>query len=262
MKRAAVTDVYLSPAETTRRLGVSAKALRLYEARGLVMPLRSVAGWRTYGPSQLARLHQILALKRLGLPLARIADLLSGRLASLDALLELQEHILARESSRAEHALALIRMARTKLAQGETLTIDDLATLITETTMMAKATPEEMKAIFDPIIEKHYTPEERAKLAERKFDQAEATKAWDGLIAEAKALAAKGNPGSPEAVELARRWRAQVDQFTGGDPVLARKGAAVWTDAMSDPKTAPKLPISLEVMGFISLAMGKLKNSE
>ena len=32
---------FLSPAETARRLGVSAKALRLYESRGLVAPLRA-----------------------------------------------------------------------------------------------------------------------------------------------------------------------------------------------------------------------------
>jgi DNA-binding transcriptional MerR regulator len=76
-----VTDAFLSPAETARRLGVSAKALRFYEQRGLVAPVRAANGYRAYGPDQIARLHQILALKHLGLPLARIADLLSGRLA-------------------------------------------------------------------------------------------------------------------------------------------------------------------------------------
>ncbi len=63
---------HLSPTETSERFGVSIKALRLYEQRGLLTPLRSQAGWRTYGPAQIARLHQILALKRFGLPLARI----------------------------------------------------------------------------------------------------------------------------------------------------------------------------------------------
>ena len=65
-------DLHLSPAETAKRLGVSTKALRLYERHGLVTPLRSVAGWRVYGPSQMAQLHQVLALKRLGVPLAQI----------------------------------------------------------------------------------------------------------------------------------------------------------------------------------------------
>jgi len=37
------------------RLGVSAKALRLYEQRGLIAPLRTAAGWRVYGPDEMAR---------------------------------------------------------------------------------------------------------------------------------------------------------------------------------------------------------------
>ena len=36
----------LSPTETATRFGVSIKALRLYESRGLLKPLRTEAGWR------------------------------------------------------------------------------------------------------------------------------------------------------------------------------------------------------------------------
>ena len=91
-----VTDRHLSPAEAARRLGVTQKALRLYESRGLVAPVRSATGWRTYGPAEMARLHQVLALKGLGLPLARIAELMQGRLGTLARVLELQERTLAR----------------------------------------------------------------------------------------------------------------------------------------------------------------------
>ena len=48
-----------------RSMGVSVKALRVYEAQGLVEPVRTGTGWRAYGPEQVARLHQVLALKRL-----------------------------------------------------------------------------------------------------------------------------------------------------------------------------------------------------
>ncbi len=93
-------EQHLSPVEAARRLGVTQKALRLYESRGLVTPLRSATGWRTYGPAEVARLHQVLALKSLGLPLARIAELIRGRNATLAKVLKLQEEILARESTR------------------------------------------------------------------------------------------------------------------------------------------------------------------
>jgi DNA-binding transcriptional MerR regulator len=37
-------DLYLSPAETAKRFGVSIKALRLYEQRGLLKPVRTRNG--------------------------------------------------------------------------------------------------------------------------------------------------------------------------------------------------------------------------
>ena len=46
---------FLNPSEAARRLGVSAKALRLYEQRGLLVPARTAAGWRSYGPAEMAR---------------------------------------------------------------------------------------------------------------------------------------------------------------------------------------------------------------
>ncbi|MDE2492834.1 MAG: MerR family transcriptional regulator [Alphaproteobacteria bacterium] len=257
-----MTDAFLSPAEAARRLGVSAKALRLYERHGLVTPLRTEAGWRTYGPDQIARLHQVLALKRLGLPLARIAALLAGRLASLGALLELQEQTLDQERGRVAHALVLVRAARAKLAHGETLSIDDLATLTTETTMTTKATDEEMKAIFEPISAKYFTPEERAELSKRKYDQADVSRRWDTLIADVKALMTNGNPESPEAIDAARRWKALVEEFTGGDQAVANKVRAVWNDAMADSKAAPKLPVTPEMLAFVGKATAKLKDSE
>ena len=245
---------YLSPSETAKRLGTTVKALRLYERHGLVAPLRSAAGWRAYGPEQIARLHQVLALKRLGLSLARIAQLMSGALAQLDDVLAVQEQALNRESGRLSHALDLVRAARAKLAAGERLSVDDLTQLTTETTMTAKATPEELKAIFDPISAKYFPPEEAAELTKRKFDQDAVSHAWETLIAEAKTLMAKGDPTSAAAIGVARRWHALVDQFTGGNPDIARRVKQVWTDAMADPKAAPKLPLNPEVFAFIGKA--------
>lgn len=66
-------EPYLRSAEAARRLGVSGKALRIYEAQGLVRAERTAAGWRVYGSEQIARLHQVIALKGFGFPLSRIA---------------------------------------------------------------------------------------------------------------------------------------------------------------------------------------------
>lgn len=253
---------YLSPADAARRLGVTVKALRLYEARGLVSPVRTASGWRAYGPPALARLHQVLALKRLGLPLQRIADLLVGRGVELDAVLGLQEQALAGDRVRLDRALELIRTARRRLARGEALSIDDLATLTKETTMSEPLSDHEAKALFEPLGHKHFTPEELKALEARRFgvdEQTEATNAWAVLTEEAKALMAKGDPTSPEAMDLAQRWNAQVAKFTEGDPALAAKAAAVWKDAMADPAAAPRLPMTPEMFAFIAQAGAALK---
>ena len=103
----------LSPSETARRFGVSIKALRLYEQHGLLIPLRTTNGstgaaWRVYGSEQLARLHQILALKRLGLSLGQIGEFLAGE-SALDPILAAQEQVLTKEGERITRALALIQ---------------------------------------------------------------------------------------------------------------------------------------------------------
>jgi DNA-binding transcriptional MerR regulator len=253
---------YLSPAETAKRLGVSVKALRLYEQRGLVKPVRSQADWRAYGPDQMARLHQILALKRMGLSLAQIGQLLSGRASTLASVLALQEQVLAGEDSRVQHALALVRAARAKLAAGQALSIDDLATLTKETTMSTKPTQAEMKTLFDPHVAKHFSQAEIEETAKRDFDRENAASEWEALTAEAKRLMAIGDPASPAALDLARRWKAQVERFTHGNPDVASRVMAVWKDAMADPAAAPKLPLTPEVFVFMGKAQAALKNSE
>jgi DNA-binding transcriptional MerR regulator len=77
----------LNRAEAARRLGVSTKALRLYEERGLVAPDRTEAGWRAYGPEEMARAAEIVALRALGLSLAQVTSVLGGDPRALEAAL-------------------------------------------------------------------------------------------------------------------------------------------------------------------------------
>ena len=59
--------------------------------------------------------------------------------------------------------------------------------------------------------------------------------------------------------DSARRWNTVVEQFTGGDPVLREKIRAVWKDAMADARTAPAVPITPELWGYIGAALRHLK---
>jgi DNA-binding transcriptional MerR regulator len=196
-------DIHLSPAETATRFGITVKALRLYERHGLLKPARTKSGWRAYGPDQIARLHQIIALKRLGLPLARIGVLLKDAHA-LDDVLALQERALARDSQKLARALKLVRAARAKLASGASLSIDDLANLTRETVLTDKTNREELKALLTPVLARHFTPEERARMTE--VGEAHKTQ-WAGMISKAQAALATGDPASPEAREVAQWFR-------------------------------------------------------
>ena len=82
------------------------------------------------------------------------------------------------------------------------------------------------------------------------------------MIADAKAAMAAGDPALPAAIDVARRWQALVDQFTGGDAAVADKVRAVWAEAMADPTAAPKLPLNPELFAFIGKAMAAAKERQ
>jgi len=241
---------HYSPTEVSRLLGVSPKALRLYEARGLVKAARASNGWRVYGRAEIARLTQVLALKALRLPLTRIAELMTG--VSLDQTLAAHELVLKREAAQAARALGLVRAARGKLAAGEALSIDDLATLAKETVMTRKATTDEMRDLMKPFVAKHFTDDdiEKAKQAAPPYDKDQVARDWNEIFAEAQELMDAGDTTSPRALALAARWKAARGAFSP-NPEMQAKAAGVWRDALADPETAPKLPVGPAVFAFV-----------
>jgi DNA-binding transcriptional MerR regulator len=266
-------DSHLSPAETAKRFGISIKALRLYEQHGLLQPLRAANGsrgaaWRVYGSDQLARLHQILALKRLGLSLGQIGELLVGRDA-LDPILAAQEQVLERDRERITHALTLIRKARVKLAAGGILSIDDLATLTQETALTKQSTAEELKEILTPFRQKHLTPQEEASLEGVKEwasgqpdDLKQSMKSMTQLLEEAKALMTSGDATTAAAMDFARRFRATGRHLKSSAPspltALRPKLKAMMDDARSDPAVSQKM----ELFAFVEKALANLKAQE
>jgi DNA-binding transcriptional MerR regulator len=99
------TEQWFGPGETARRLGVTTKALRVYEREGLVDCAE--AGWRLYGPAQVARLHQVIVLRDLGLPLKSIKKLI-GNQSRLQDVLRLQRESLGSQQDKITRAIGLI----------------------------------------------------------------------------------------------------------------------------------------------------------
>lgn len=107
-------EEYRTAGETAKLLGVTMKTLKVYEDRGLIMPQRTEAGWRLYGPEEVETLTKILALKSAGFSLSDVKTLLDGRLTVKDAL-EKQSHMLRRQAHAIEMAIAIIAEAEKAL---------------------------------------------------------------------------------------------------------------------------------------------------
>ncbi|WP_166298438.1 MerR family transcriptional regulator [Bradyrhizobium sp. 2S1] len=110
---------FLSPSEAARQLGISAKALRLYEERGLIAPSRTPAGWRAYGPAEMARGAEIVALRALGLGIGELARVLSGDAAVLDRVLAAHEATLEARVRQCGDSIARVRALRADLGRGK-----------------------------------------------------------------------------------------------------------------------------------------------
>jgi DNA-binding transcriptional MerR regulator len=121
---------FLSPSEAAERLGVSVKALRLYEQRGLVAPGRTPAGWRAYGLEEMAQAAEIVALRRLGLSLAQIARALGGEPDGLEPALTAHQATLEGRLRELVGTIEKIRGVRADLVSGKPPATGELVRLL------------------------------------------------------------------------------------------------------------------------------------
>jgi DNA-binding transcriptional MerR regulator len=245
------------------RLGVSAKALRVYEREGLISPGRTEAGWRVYGPAQAARLHQIMALRGLGLSLKRIKALLVDDQASLADILALQRDSLAAQRGKLDAAIGLLGLALQALEAGRDLTLDDL-TQLTQETVMDQPTPMlALRARVDALIAERL-PGTDIKALTRPFEdkversgrsRAELFDEMRRLVAEGKALMGDNADDSEAAKAFVRRWRAAFADLRGDADVQSNLDVGVMRDAlveaMHEPAIAERLPFDPAVFDFL-----------
>ena len=121
---------FLNPSVAAQRLGVSAKALRLYEQHGLITPSRTAAGWRAYGPDEMARAAEIVALRALGLSLAQVARVLGDDSQGLEPALAAHQATLEGRIRQLAGTVEKVRDLRAGLAQGKSPTAGELVRLL------------------------------------------------------------------------------------------------------------------------------------
>jgi len=107
----------LSPSQAAAKLGISTKALRVYEERGLITPDRSATGWRAYGAEDMARAARIASLRALGLSLAQVEAALRGDVGALEAGLAAHETRLCAQARGLAVTIERVRSLRSEISQ-------------------------------------------------------------------------------------------------------------------------------------------------
>ena len=258
-------EQWFGPGETARRLGVTTKALRVYEREGLVVPHRAESRWRLYGPTQIARLHQIIVLRDLGLSLKSIRQLV-GSHARLWDILRLQRETLESQQDRIGRAIALIETAQRRLDEGQDLSLDDLATLTKETVVQQPTDNRTFAARFEAVI----AEQDPTGQASRAFDDArkdvgpiseDAKADLKARMAEFARLAEAGDVDSEAAKAFVRRV---VSRTAGVRPPPAQKelmlDAYARTAAEAQARSEP-LPFGPGVLEFFRQVAQGMRDS-
>jgi DNA-binding transcriptional MerR regulator len=185
--------------ELAERSGVSAKALRLYEQRGLLRPCaHSEAGYRLYGPEALRRLVRIVVLKRSGLSLAEIGGLLASDRGALATLFDARARALEAELADKAAALASLRVLAARVGSASNLDIDQLLESIHMGNTLELDLAEADRALV----------RERAGLIGDDHMKS-LNEAYPALLERMRAARAAGTPATdPEVVAWARAYRA------------------------------------------------------
>jgi DNA-binding transcriptional MerR regulator len=258
---------WLGPGETARRLGVTTKALRVYEREGLVVPHRAESGWRLYGPAHLARLHQIIVLRDLRLPLESIRTLL-GSQSRLREVLRLQRETLESQLAKTSRAIALITSAERRLDEGRDLSLDDLANLTKETVVQQRTATEEFRnrvqarvAELDPSGKASRAVEDMMQAARAAIDPADVADV-KALLAEAARLRDIGDTRSEAAKAVARRLRSRTAHVTRppSEQVGVIRGAVAEVLADAESRAEPA-PFDAATLAFIMEVMKGMKES-
>jgi DNA-binding transcriptional MerR regulator len=199
--------------ELAKRTGVSVRTLHHYDEIGLLSPShRSESGYRLYAQADVVRLQQIRSLRTLGFSLEEIGAFLKRPGVTPDRVLQLHiAHLKERIELQQRLCDRMEAIAR-RWRSDETVPTEEFLRVIEVTNMLDKYyTPEQMEELR----------QRREALGEDRIRQAEGE--WKELMEQVQAEMDRGTDPADERVQqLARRWMGLVQEFTGGNPGIAR----------------------------------------
>lgn len=227
--------------ELAKRSGLTVRALHHYDAIGLLKPsARADNGYRLYDRNDIARLHQIQALRRFGLTLADVGAYLAQPGTPLTSIVARQIAMLDRQIEQAARLRERLAQLHRELVDGAQPELADwLKTL-------------ELMTMYD----KYFSEEELARLPMYRNSQVPAPE-WAALVDEARALMDVGvAPEDERARALSVRWMTMLVRDTNGDPRFLAK-----LNLMHDrePSMQAHVGISLALRDYVLRAFSETK---
>ena len=206
-------------------VGVSVRTLHHWDEIGLVVPsARSWAGYRLYGPDDVARIHRVLVYRETGMPLAEVARVLDDPDVDATAHLARQRDLL---QARIAHLTRMLRAVDTMMernSMGENLTPQQQAEILGAE--WDPAWQEEAEERWGDSDEWAQAAARKAAMTRQDWARvAEETEALETDLA--NAMRAGVVPGSERANALAERHRASIDRWfdtTYAKQVLIARG--------------------------------------
>lgn len=251
-----IIEKWLGPGELARTARTSIKALRVYEKAGLLTPDRREGGWRLYGPTHVARLHQILALKALGLSLKQIGATLDRDDLATGRIMDLQARHLAAVIRSTRNQLKRVQQAREHIAVGNAIPPDLLFDLTRDLSSPVMLDPADVQAAIVTAV--HDTAEHEAVTSVVGANAAGEVTEGDvtALLDEAAICAAAGDPDSASAQSLANRWLALA--------ALLDLPTSETTDAIALRRVVTRMiddPLLVEPLTFLRAAVERRTSS-
>lgn len=236
-----------------RETGLTLRALRYYESRGLIAPLRTAGGRRVYGARELARLNAIVTLKRAGFPIANIERILGNAPIDLARLIATQIAAIDTQTDAISAARTILRAVLDRIDRGEAVDVVTLCRMVRQAN--AAVATEHWKAVTD----RYFTPAEKREWNEHlravpdAFGQEAYGRQWKALAARIEA-ALPLDPRSPDAQAFVDAWFALLKPFSNvATPAMWNGAARLYGDmAAWEGKGDPGF--SQAVWDFISAA--------
>lgn len=190
--------------ELAAATGLTVRSLRHYEGVGLLdRPSRTAGKQRSYDERDVRRLYRICALRDLGLSLSEIGQMLTRDRTSFGAVLRAHRTRVDVEIQRLRRLGTLLEAACARSNTGA-----DSASVLGTIEAMSRVSRR------GTVVEK-----ERRNNGDADRTEADRTEAeWRQLGDELRACLDKGeSPNAPRPLALARRARAKIIEFAGGD---------------------------------------------